>query len=642
MINSLKYRPEVDGLRALAIIPVILFHLNERIFSGGYIGVDIFFVISGYLITSVIIQDLVYKKLSILNFYERRVRRIIPALFFVILISTPFFFLKMSSGVLWDYFQSLISIIIFLSNFLFTLENNYFDVSEDYKPFIHTWSLAVEEQFYIFIPLILVLFFKNKKLIYLVFFLLIMSLISFSICYFSDNIKIQTNSSIIERLNSAGWGSFFMPFGRYWELIAGSLVALYLRYNPLRDSRIISGFSLLTILFCIIYFDTEIKYPGVFTLIPVIATVLILLFTNSHKNIFKRILSLKIIVFVGLLSYSLYLWHQPIFTFFNLIYFNDNSILRSILELALIFFLSFITWKFIEKPFRNFKLISSKSVWSLFIIFSIIIISISILGVTKYGLNLHNYLLNKNINENYRNMIIDMKTEGQKDKYYKKFEFDKNLNQKVLLIGDSQTNNWEKSLQISYEEQTFYLESIHLDSVCYKYLDKINILKGNHCKSMIDKFLNLENLDKYNLLILLESFFYQQDIKYLNNLIKYLNKKNKNIIIVGNAEFSNFTYLSLNLAKKLSKNKIRKKELGNIIYLNKSKKVQKYNLIIEEIANLNNVKYFSEFDLYCNKKEECNLITDNFEPFFYDNMHLTTQGAKNIKIKLINFIQQNL
>lgn len=164
MINSFKYRPEIDGLRALAIIPVILFHLNNKIFSGGFIRVDIFFVISGYLITSVIIQDLYIKKLNVFNFYERRVRRIIPALFFVILITTPFFFFKMSSGVLWDYFQSLISIIIFLSNFLFTLENNYFDVSEEYKPFIHTWSLAVEEQFYIIIPLILIFFIKNKKL----------------------------------------------------------------------------------------------------------------------------------------------------------------------------------------------------------------------------------------------------------------------------------------------------------------------------------------------------------------------------------------------------------------------------------------------------------------------------------------------
>ena len=149
----MKYRPEIDGLRAIAILPVIFFHVGFETFSGGYTGVDVFFVISGFLITTIIYSEMEQQKFSIINFYERRSRRILPLLFFVLLITFPFAWISLFQVDMVDYFESLVSTSLFYSNFLFAFEANYFDASVELKPLLHTWSLAVEEQYYIlFLP----------------------------------------------------------------------------------------------------------------------------------------------------------------------------------------------------------------------------------------------------------------------------------------------------------------------------------------------------------------------------------------------------------------------------------------------------------------------------------------------------------
>ena len=150
----MKYRPEIDGLRALAVIPVILFHAGFDIFKGGFVGVDIFFVISGYLITTILIEDIENNKFSIINFYERRARRILPALYFIMLVCVPFAWMWMLPSQMKDFSLSLITVSFFTSNFLFWRESGYFEALADQKPLLHTWSLAVEEQFYILYPIL--------------------------------------------------------------------------------------------------------------------------------------------------------------------------------------------------------------------------------------------------------------------------------------------------------------------------------------------------------------------------------------------------------------------------------------------------------------------------------------------------------
>ena len=151
----MKYRPEIDGLRALAVIPVILVHSGFELFSGGFIGVDLFFVISGYLITTIIIEDIEKKKFSIINFYERRARRILPALFFVMLVCIPFAWAWMLPDPLENFGQSLVASVLFVNNVLLLITSGYWELASEFKPLLHTWSLGVEEQYYLFFPLFL-------------------------------------------------------------------------------------------------------------------------------------------------------------------------------------------------------------------------------------------------------------------------------------------------------------------------------------------------------------------------------------------------------------------------------------------------------------------------------------------------------
>ena len=164
----MQYRREIDGLRALAVIPVILFHAGFEAFSGGFVGVDVFFVLSGYLITTIILSDLELGKFSLLNFYERRARRILPALFLVILVSIPFAWAWLLPTDMRDFSQSLVAVATFTSNILFWRESGYFDEAAELKPLLHTWSLSVEEQFYVLYPLFLLLFWRFGKRILLV------------------------------------------------------------------------------------------------------------------------------------------------------------------------------------------------------------------------------------------------------------------------------------------------------------------------------------------------------------------------------------------------------------------------------------------------------------------------------------------
>ena len=206
----MKYRAEINGLRALAVLPVILFHAGFDWFSGGFIGVDVFFVISGYLITTILIKDIEDNGISTIAIYERRVRRILPALFFVMLVCIPFAWMWMLPDALENFGQSLVSTSLFSNNLLLMVTSGYWDLASEYKPLMHTWSLAVEEQFYIIFPIFLIFawrFGKNKVLWIIIF----VSLISFTLSEYGWRLNSNTN--------------FYNSLAKAWELLAGSIAA---------------------------------------------------------------------------------------------------------------------------------------------------------------------------------------------------------------------------------------------------------------------------------------------------------------------------------------------------------------------------------------------------------------------------------
>ena len=331
----MQYRREIDGLRAVAVLPVILFHAGFSVFSGGYVGVDVFFIISGYLITSILISELEEERFSIARFYERRARRILPALFVVMLACLPFAYMWMFPSQLKDFAQSLVAVVFFGSNFLFWHESGYFAADAEIKPLLHTWSLAVEEQYYIVFPIFLLLawrFGRNKM--------------------FWSVVVIAAISLLL-----AEWGwrnkpsaNFYLAPTRAWELFAGSICAFLTVGRTLKSNNVLSGIGLAAIIFAIFTFDKNTPFPSVYALVPVVGTALIILF-GRQGTLVATLLSMRVFVGIGLISYSAYLWHQPLFAFARLGSLTEPShILMAVLAVAALL-LAWVTWRWVEQPF---------------------------------------------------------------------------------------------------------------------------------------------------------------------------------------------------------------------------------------------------------------------------------------------------
>ncbi len=371
----MNYRREIDGLRALAVLPVIFFHAGFQAFSGGFIGVDVFFVISGYLITSIILTEKTSGKFTLINFYERRARRILPALFFIMLVCLPFSWLWLLPSDLNDFSKSLIVVPIFSSNFLFVNQSGYFDTAIELKPLIHTWSLAVEEQYYLLFP-IFISFLWYKCWPWAARIIFVVALIS---------------------LIFSNWGAhnyptatFYLLPTRIWELFIGSLVALYLfnhNQNLLSErktSSVLGIVGLLLIVFSIITFDEGTPFPSLYALTPTIGTALIILFSSQNEWVGKW-LGNKLFVGLGLISYSAYLWHQPLFAFARIRSFSvpTTGLLLSLSLLAI--FLAYLSWKYVEKPFRDKNKFSQKQIFIFSLIGSLFFIGLGITGNINKG-----------------------------------------------------------------------------------------------------------------------------------------------------------------------------------------------------------------------------------------------------------------
>lgn len=350
--SYMHYRKEIDGLRALAVLPVIFFHAGFMGFSGGYVGVDIFFVISGYLITSIILEEKQKSTFSIINFYERRARRILPALTAVLILTTVMAYLFMPAYLLKTYSQSVVSVTTFSSNIFFYLTNGYFSTAADEKPLLHTWSLAVEEQYYLFYPLLIVFFWsKGKRWL-----LACLTLLSFFSLVFAQYL------SVIQAVDA----NFYLIFSRAWELFFGSIIAFLLFNKTGPEKSVLSDISaikqkkeeglsllgLMLIVYSIIFFDEHTPFPSFYTLVPVLGTCLVIYFTKSTSYC-GQFLSHKFLVSIGLISYSLYLWHQPLFAFLRLKSVGEPSVNSFILAVLLTFLLAVLSWKYLESPFRN-------------------------------------------------------------------------------------------------------------------------------------------------------------------------------------------------------------------------------------------------------------------------------------------------
>lgn len=369
----MQYRREIDGLRAVAILPVILFHSGLTLFSGGYVGVDVFFVISGFLITSLIMEEIQQAKFSLANFYERRARRIIPALSAMLILTTLAAYLLLAPDTLKDYSDSLFFVVIFLSNLFFFVESGYFSAAADEKPLLHTWSLAVEEQYYLFFPLLVILLWRKPER------WLILTLLGLALTSLLLSEKLATNGETD--------ANYYLIFSRAWELLFGSLMAL----APINRERIplwlkellcLSGIVMIG--YAVTQFDSNTPFPGIYTLLPVLGSCLIIAFACPQLLV-SRLLNNKLAVAIGLISYSLYLWHQPLFALLRLKSAGEPPHELLILAIVLTFLLAFLSWRFIERPFRNRQKFSRKQVFRYTSVSIVLFMAIGITGHHNKG-----------------------------------------------------------------------------------------------------------------------------------------------------------------------------------------------------------------------------------------------------------------
>lgn len=344
------YYPEIDGLRALAVISVLLFHGFPQFVSGGFVGVDIFFTISGYLITSIIFQELQSNNFSYWSFYQRRIRRIFPSLIVVLIACCIGGWIILTPAEYELFGNHLATSAGFIPNFRFWREAGYFDKEAITKPLLHLWSLGVEEQFYLLWPVILGLgwrFLSNSvnRIILLIATLLLASL---ALSYFT----VQVNPT----------ADFYSPLTRFWELGLGGFIAILalfkkVQIHPLFKNSLCSLGGLL-LLFAITQFNEQLPFPGLWALIPCLGTALILFCLSSSSvgiqpSIVLKMLSQPLFVWIGLISYPLYLWHWPLLSFARILEGQELSTTLKELLFILSFLLAFLSYEFLEKPIRQ-------------------------------------------------------------------------------------------------------------------------------------------------------------------------------------------------------------------------------------------------------------------------------------------------
>ena len=374
----MHYRREIDGLRALAVVPVILFHAGFGFVRGGFVGVDVFFVISGYLITGIILADLASGRFSIARFYERRARRILPALFLVMAASLPFAWWWLLPSDLKEFAQSLIAIPLFVSNILFLRKSGYFDTAAELKPMLHTWSLAVEEQFYLLFPLLLMLAWRLRRN-WLLALLLGIALAS---------------------LAGAQWGtlhhpmaSFFLLPTRAWELAMGASIACYRQHRgdptnaPATAPWVTQAASLaglILILSSTLSYSEATPFPGLYALAPTAGAALVILHA-SPRTLVGRLLGSRPFVAVGLVSYSAYLWHQPVFALAR----QGASAPLGPIPMAALSLLSlglaFLSWRLVERPFRQPGVVSQPRLLAFALAGSLLFIALGWAGTASNG-----------------------------------------------------------------------------------------------------------------------------------------------------------------------------------------------------------------------------------------------------------------
>jgi peptidoglycan/LPS O-acetylase OafA/YrhL len=613
----LTYRREIDGLRAIAVIPVILFHAGFEFFKGGFVGVDVFFVISGYLITSILLSEKERGTFSLLKFYERRARRILPALFVMMVVSMFFAWMWLLPRDMKDFSGSLAAVSIFSSNIFFWNASGYFDTTAELKPLLHTWSLAVEEQYYLLFPVFLMATWKLGKKFIVAALLLI---------FIASLLTAQIN---VKEYPAA---TFYLLPTRAWELVMGALMAFYLFGGKDKElgqftKQLGASVGFLLIVFSAVYFDKNTPFPSFYALVPTVGAALIILCATPTTFV-GRLLGARIFVAVGLLSYSAYLWHQPLFAFarYRLSPNLDLEVVAVLLLLTAI--CAYLSWRFIEGPFRQARAFTPKQVASFSALTPICFLTFGFVGYATEG-NFSRY--------DAASMEILAFTEEKGDFVWARADqlrmkdFNSSADHKILVIGDSmaadfvnvlhETGYYEK-IDISFYRIEYACGNLYLDEEIVDKVDKDHrqlCLNGNWYNNAKLKKL-LAEADR----VILVSVWIPWQVELLGKSLENLERDfgRDKFFVVGRKFFGAIDLLKLSSLDFEQRISYRSPSDAGITYINK--------LLSSAVRE---DRYLDLESNIC-QGGQCSLFDMNGVLMSYDGSHLTPAGAKYVAEKI--------
>lgn len=633
-----KFRSDIQSLRALAVLVVILYHFQVSFFKGGFVGVDIFFVISGYLISKSIINNAENNNFNFINFYFGRVKRLYPAFLVTILITYILGFFVFSPV---D-FEALSATVIFssvgLSNIYFWLTSDYFDNFSTLKPLLHTWSLSVEFQFYLIWPLIL-LFMVYLRRLYLVF-LLSITLISGYISY--------------KYLAHDATGTFFLTPFRIHEFAFGALIFLIERRLILKEklNNIIYILGIFLVFFAIFKFNSTMAFPGSIVWIPVIGTSL-MIYAGGNIS-FSKLVHLKPIEYIGEISYSLYLVHWPIFVFF--VYTFPEIVLDYKVKLILIFItfiFSIFLYTFVEKPFR--KNVFGVGRGGYVIVCQSFVILIVLIGASSFIGKGWIWRLPQELRDANNINIDEMHAytwENQK-KYAVKNKFNLDGKEKILIIGDSQSADLINLLIESGHDKQFDIVARTIYTECnipylsepdkneyYKKINNMTISKPDIipiCNEQINSVMNEKILFEQADRIFIAFNWNDFTVPYMDKSLDKVNEiasSNKKVWIFGRKDLSKSSIELFNIY-----NSKKYATLENIDeFAAKFKKTQ--NSSIEKLLkSRESTTYIDMYNLICKSKNECSVLTEDKKIILYDSAHFSPDGAKFLGSRFYQMIK---
>lgn len=656
-----KYRPDIDGLRAIAVLSIVIYHAFPKLIRGGFIGVDIFFVISGFLISTIIMGSLERENFSFIEFYSRRIKRIFPALLLVLTCSFVFGWFALLADEYKQLGKHIAGGAGFISNFLFWNESGYFDNAAETKPLLHLWSLSIEEQFYIVWPLLLWLAWEKR----------------FNLLTITIVVAVISFALNISKVNGNAVAAFYSPQTRFWELLVGSILAymtlhsrsLFPKFKHKLDrwlGQIIyaqapetngktlhdvqSFIGAVLILTGLLVITKERYFPGWWAVLPTLGALLIIS-AGVHSWFNRVVLSNRVLVWIGLISFPLYLWHWTLLSFARIMESEEPSQLIRMVAVLISIALAWLTYKLIEWPIR-FANHSTKKTIILFVLMTIV-------GCLGYAIfkhsgyehrranaipysidnSLNSYANKLNSNKKYIDEISHDRQVAIRAPYCHYNKTEQTFNEyksgigaclvlsfskpNVLIIGDSHAADLYVALNHSFSKKYNFLQAT--GAGCSP--DKSYNSK-NGCGELLTYALNFAKNNPISSVVVAGRWSGLNE-NALNSLIAKIKSFNKNIYLVSPP----ISYTD-DVPKIIKRNRmgLTQYQLSKR-YLDRN--VLDINIKLKAFSLTNHIEYIDRIELFCNKQEGCTLVSESGNLYTIDYGHVGRMGAYHLGERLV-------